>query len=206
MARSHYGCRTPIHNERRRVLMPVPLQPGQTVETRRASPDEVRRLFPTGLAVAAGYDPVALDPASPGKVAPILWDSGEDRLVVHIDRSSVAVGDGFIDTVIAVQCDETQLASVVATFVTATMNRPAGFIFATEDRPRGPALIVDRWGDALVALAWRALVHVAASIAGGGGRDAYDRAFVASTVIATPDGLLVVPMVPHRFVNTAARR
>jgi hypothetical protein len=186
--------------------MPVSLEPGRTVDIRRATPDEVRPLFLIGLSVAAGYDPVALDPTSPGKVPAILWDSGEDRLVVRVDASNVRVGDGFIDTFVAVECDEIQLTSVVATFVTATMKRPAGFIFASEDRPRGPAIIVDRWGEALVALAWRALVHVAATIASGGGRDAYDRPFVASTVIATPDGLLVVPMVPHRFVNTAARR
>ena len=178
---------------RRGASNPRPL-PGTTGEVRRVALEVVQPLFLNGLVIAAGLDPVQLD-----EVPSVLWDSGTDRLLVHLAATKVTLGDGFVDVALVVECDQTRQTSVVVTLVTASSKRPAGFLVASEDRPRGPAVIVDNWGEALVALAWRALVEVARVTAGAVGRDRFDRPFVPSTVVATVDGLLVTPMVPFRF-------
>lgn len=171
-----------------------PLPPGTTVDIRSASPDVVQSLFVRALPVAAG-----LDPSRAEEVATVLWVDGRNQLLVHLDQAKVALGDGYIDTYLVVECDQTQRTSVVATFVTSTGKRPAGFIVATEDRPRGPTVVVDAWGEALVALAWRAVIEVARVVAGTAGIDRFERQFVAANVEATTNALLVTPMVPHRL-------
>ena len=164
------------------------------MDIRSASPDVVQSLFVRALPVAAG-----LDPSRAEEVATVLWVDGRNQLLVHLDQAKVALGDGYIDTYLVVECDQTQRTSVVATFVTSTGKRPAGFIVATEDRPRGPTVVVDAWGEALVALAWRAVIEVARVVAGTAGIDRFERQFVAANVEATTNALLVTPMVPHRL-------
>jgi hypothetical protein len=176
----------------------APPQPGQTVGTHRVTPDVVSALFPRCVAVAAGIDPVRERSET---FPPVLWDTGSDRLLVHVSQSKALLGDGFVDVQLVVQCDQTGFADVTVTLVTASSERPAGFVVATEDRPRGPEIVVNIWGEALVALAWRALVEVARLIATAAGRDQFDRPYVASTVVASPDALVVTPMVPHRFMR-----
>lgn len=171
-----------------------PLPPGTTVDVRSASPDVVQSLFVRALPLAAGLEPSRAD-----EVASVLWVDGRNQLLVQLDQAKVALGDGFIDTHLVVQCDQTQRTSVVATFVTSTAKRPSGFIVATEDRPRGPRVIVDAWGEALVALAWRAVIEVARVVAGTAGTDKFERQFVAANVEATTNALLITPMVPHRL-------
>jgi hypothetical protein len=183
----HFGC----------AANDVPPKPGTLLEPRRVTPDIVTRLFTQSLVVAADIDPVRVA----GQPPVVLWDTGADQLLVHLSESKVVLGDGFIDAFLFVDCNEAKGASVSVTFATASSKRPFGFVFATEGRPRGPAVVVDVWGEALIALAWRALVEAASVVAGNAGRDEVGRPYIAATVVATPDGLIVVPMVPHRFPN-----
>jgi hypothetical protein len=173
-------------------------QPGDTLDVRRVTADVVASLLPRCLAVAAGLDLVK---QRGEEFPPVLWDTGLDRLLIDVNGSKLRLGDGFVDLFLAVECDQTGRTSVACTLVTASMKRPAGFLVATEERPRGPEVVVQVWGEALVALAWRTLVELAHVVASSTGRDQFDRPFVASTVVATPDALLVRPMVPHRFMS-----
>lgn len=176
-----------------------PVKPGEFGEVRRAGADVVHGLYLAALSVAGGFDPVVTDPGTP-----ILWELGLDRLLVHPADSKVVLGDGFVDVFLAVECDQTGRTSVVVTFVTATKDRPAGFIVAAEDRPRGPQVIANLWGEAIVALCWRALVETALAVAAEAGSDSFGRPFVPANVISTPDALVVTPMVPHRLSNGSA--
>lgn len=172
--------------------------PGTTVDPRRLTLDGLRPLLVNGLVVAAGLDPVQVSGTGQADQVPsVLWDNGSDRLLVHLAGVKVALGDGFVEVFLVVECDQTRQSAIAVTLVTTSMRRPAGFLLASEDRPRGPAVIVDTWGEALLALAWRALVEVARVVAASAGRDQFDRPFVASTVVATPEALVITPMVPH---------
>lgn len=168
---------------------------GQTVGPVTAPVDTMQRLLVHALATAAG--------AGRGSVAlrykPLLWDTGTDQLLLHLAKATMTTGSGFVDLRLPVQCDETGPADVVMTYLTASPERPHGFVVATEDRPRGPALVVQVWGEALVALGWRALVELARRVAAARGTGTSGLPLVASTVVATPEGLTVTAMGPHRY-------
>lgn len=162
----------------------------------RVTSAALRGHFQRGLVIAAGLEP-ALTPTPP---PPVLWSDGQSRLLVHLGRSRIALGDGHIDVLLSVECDQTDRTDVVCTFVTPRPERLGGFAFATEDAPRGPEAVVAVWGEALIALSWRALVEVARIVAGGAGVDAYERPFVPAAVVASPGALYVLPMPTHTFV------
>jgi hypothetical protein len=171
---------------------------GNTGRPLKIPVEPLQNLLHNGLVIAAGLDPTLT--ASPPP--PVLWSDGANRLLVHIARAQARLGEGFVDVTLPVQCDETGMASVICTFVTSTPDKPGGFVWACESRPRGPAVIVTLWGDPLVALAWRALVELSGTIASYAGRDRFDRPLVPGTVFAARDGLTVVPMAPHVFPQT----
>lgn len=180
----------------------IDVPPGRTVPPVNVNPDATSRLLPAGLVVACGLNPAT----TPSPPPPVLWDDGADQLLVHLAEATMRTGNGFIDLSLVVECDETGRVPVVSTFLTASPERPAGVVWATEDRPRGPSVVVDRWGDALVALGWRALLEVTRTVANAQGTDTFGRPLVASTVVATADGLQITPMGAHPFMATAATR
>jgi hypothetical protein len=175
---------------------------GVTVAPRVLTPDLVQRLLLPALTVAAGA--AAGDNSLTAR--PLLWDNGVDQLLVHLNKASVVLADGVVDLHFAVECDQTGVAEVVATYVTASPDKPHGFVFATEDKPRGPAVVVQVWGEALVALGWRALVELARMVAGTRGTDNTAEPLVASTVVATANGLAITAMGAQRFGTRAVSR
>jgi hypothetical protein len=66
-------------------------------------------------------------------------------------------------------------------------------------RPQGPAAVVDRWADALVALAWGTLVELASSISSVAGRDDSGDELIPGSIVADRAGLLVAPYARHRL-------
>ncbi len=174
---------------------------GQTTKPVFMPLDMVKRALRRSLLVAAGLDPVR----TPDPIPPVLWDDGSNRLLVHLAEAEVNCGPSTIDLTIGVECDEIGHDRVVCTFVTSAIDRPAGFMWATESRPRGPAAVVEVWGEALVAVCWRALVEVAGQGAAATGNDSLGQPLLASTVVATPDGLAIVPMAAHPFMRLAGR-
>jgi hypothetical protein len=181
----------------RPVLGVVDVKPGQPLPPVNLDPKMLQSLLASALIVAAGLDPART--ASPPP--PVLWDDGKNRLLVHLVEARLNAGDGFVDLTVNVECDQTQRAPVTCTFVTSSPDRSGGFVWATEDRPRGPMAVVDVWGEALIALCWRALIEVARVGAGRAGTDTFGRPLIASTVVASPDGLQIVPMGAHRFMK-----
>jgi hypothetical protein len=173
------------------------LRAGRTTKAVFMPLDMVRRALRRSMLIAAGFDPVRTADQAPT----VLWDDGSNRLLVHIAQAEVTCGSATIDLTLGVECDQIGQDRVVCTFVTSTIDRPAGFMWATESRPRGPAAVVEVWGEALVALCWRALVEVAAQGAAAQGNDALGQPLLASTVVATPDGLAIVPLAAHPFMR-----
>jgi hypothetical protein len=192
---------TAISAERDRITTTFkPIAPGRLGKPFMLGLGEVRGRLTPALVVAAGLD----RSRTPTPPPPVLWDDGVNRLLVHLAEAEVELGDGVIDVALAVECDETRVERVVCTFVTSSPKRPAGFAWASESKPRGPAIIVDLWGEALVALCWRALIEIVRGGASASGIDTFDRPLIASTVAATPDGFLVVPQAANRYMRTAA--
>jgi len=183
-------------------------------------------LPPSGVGPVIPVTPAALGPlvvAAAGRALPgaetggtspsaVLWQQGVDALLVRITAITTAVGDGWVTVTIPVTCDQIQSPAgspgqpVTVTFVMGTADRPAGLFAAAPSRPDGPAVVAERWADALTALAWRALLDTVAGIAAAAGRDTDGSPLIPVAVAATDKGLLIQTQARHPFDRIPAER
>lgn len=150
---------------------------------------DIQRLFRAALIRACGGDARA-------SARGVLWRDGSDEVIVYAARAIVSMGPALLVTSIPVYTDESGDAQVVVPFVTNPAESPWGLIAATETKPRGPAAVIDVFGDALVAVAWAALVEAAAAWAGAAGNAAGNGRLTPAGLSATKEGLLVIGQRP----------
>jgi hypothetical protein len=91
----------------------------------------------------------------------LVWTDAGAELLVHPGRARLGCLDGLVLVAIPVFTEQTSEADVVVPFAVGRTDAPAGLLMATETRPRGPDMIVDRWAEPLTAAAWDALVALA---------------------------------------------
>jgi hypothetical protein len=178
-----------------------PILPGQitragtTAGDRMIATQDLAALIPGAAVTAAGMDP-ATTPMPP---PPVLWQDSGNALLVQLAGVHADLGDGLIELTVPVSCDQTGDAKVFVTFVTGTPDRPTGGIATTEDRPRGPAAIVENWHEQLIAFCWHTLVIATSALSGTVGSDLAGNSLITAGLMATPNGLGVVPMGRHAF-------
>jgi hypothetical protein len=176
-------------------LLPAdPVPSGTVVGPVHITPAEARKLVPPAAAIAAGIDRFA-DAAA----KPVKWREGDREVLVFAANVSVRFAPGLIAVSMPAFCDQTGKAVVHVSFVVGDPKQPAGLVAVTESRPRGPATIVDAWGDAFVAFAWHIVLEVATTVAGESGRDVDGSRLVPIAIAASADGLFIVPMARHAF-------
>jgi hypothetical protein len=136
--------------------------------------------------------------------ATALWEEGADALLVEVASAKVAVREGEVEVSLPVRCDQLPdtVGAVTVTFVVGTADRPAGMFAATRNHPQGPPIVVQRWGDALVALAWQGMLDVARGVADHAGRDADGAGLVPVALVAARSGLVVLPQARHPIDRT----
>jgi hypothetical protein len=135
----------------------------------------------------------------PSKHTEIVWVRGDSELAVSLVALTVKLSDGLIRVLMPVRCDQTGRAIIEIAFVVGTPTKPAGLYAATYRRPNGPPLIVNAWGEALIAFAWQCVLGMITGIAGASGKDARGNVLVPVEVTASAKGLQIVPMARHRF-------
>jgi hypothetical protein len=190
-------CQKLLDTVRKRCpgLLPSdPVRPGTVVDDVALKPAEAAALFPAAAALAAGVDGPGADPN-----APVLWREGDLELLVQPADVTARFATGVVVVTIPVSCDQTGDTQVHVTFVVGDQKRPAGLLAATEQRPRGPAVIVDAWGDNLVAYAWHVVIEVMTNVAGAAGRDLDGSRLVPVGVAVSGDEVRVTPMARHPF-------
>ncbi len=128
----------------------------------------------------------------------IAWVDGENQLAVVVAELDLELADGLVAVVVPVRCDQAH-GRVRVVFAVGSPDRPRGLYAATQTRPRGPQLVVDTWGEALVAFGWQCLLGLVTGMAGATGKDRRGNLMVPVEVAANADGLFVVPMGRHRF-------
>ena len=154
------------------------------------------RVAPELLAVAAKRS-VGLFHAT--KRSEVVWTSGDSELAVSLDDVRMETSHGLIHVTIPVRCDQTGREEIEVLFAVGTDDRPAGMYASTTRLPRGNPIIVDVWGEALVAHAWQCVLGMISGIAGAVGKDERGNVLVPAELIANADGLRVLPMARHRF-------
>jgi hypothetical protein len=95
--------------------------------------------------------------------SPVVWSEHGDELQLDPDKLRVATHDRLILVAVPVSCKETKGEATVA-FACNPVKAPLGLVLATEATPRGPRLIVERWGEAITACAWVSLVEALSSL------------------------------------------
>jgi hypothetical protein len=128
-----------------------------------------------------------------------VWTKGSSELTVITGKIAIALDDGLAIVTIPVSCDQVAAAAIQVPFAMGGKDTPSGIVFATEDRPRGVEAIVDVWGEALTAYAWRLLVTAIHRTALQSGTDVDGAGLVPIAVTATKDGITLVPMARHTF-------
>jgi hypothetical protein len=169
-----------------------PLGGGELTDTLFVTEKDATRLAREAAWRAAGL-------LRPTKRTEIVWVDGDSELAVGIAGLRLETGDGVVLLSIPVRCDQTGAAAAYVTLAVGTRDRPAGLYAAAQRRPRGPALVVDTWGDALVAFAWQVMLGLVSGLAAAAGKDARGNRLVPAALEAAPEGLTVQPMARHRL-------
>ena len=184
------GCREAVAYLREHCpqLLPGNVEPGGQTEpvpiaTKRIS--NLVQLAAEQLGARAAGIPAGDDEAPQA----VLWRDGVDALLVLLDTVKVKTDDGVVTVSVDVACDELGRKgrdTVSVDLVVGTPERPTGMLVAAP-QPRGPLVVTERWSDALVAFAWRAMIDASAGLGAALGHD--------------EDG---VPLVPNRWAATKA--
>lgn len=172
-----------------------PIVSGELLEPIHVDPESASRLVPVAARIAAGF-------FRPTRRTVIVWVEGDSELAVEIGGVGVQLGSGRVDMTLPVRCDQTGPAEVIVTFAVGEPERPAGIYASTPRRPTGPQLVVDTWGEVLVAFAWKTLLTLVAQLAGAQGKDGRGNVLVPAELSATREGLTILPMGRFRFYGS----
>lgn len=191
-------CRHLLHELREHCpqLCPEPLGPGEVASAVTVPAASAAAVFAIAFEHAVGGDAAGPDP--------VVWSSGDDELLVHPGQVRLVLTDGFAIVGIPLYTEQTGDVQVSVPFAVGSPRAPLGMVIGTEAVPRGPAVIVQRWGSQLQAAAWQALVHLAAGIAAGAGADDQHQPLLPAAVNVTAEGLTVLPQARHAFDRTAS--
>jgi hypothetical protein len=145
------------------------------------------------------YQQLITATATQGNQGQVVWTQDSSELTVFTNKVTTALDDGLILITIPVSCDQLANAVIQVPFAGGSATQPAGMVCATEQRPRGPDLIVDVWGDALIAFAWKLILTVATRVAAQSGVDEDGAGLVPITFSVAKDGLTLLPIARHAF-------
>jgi hypothetical protein len=176
--------------------VPHALDSGGVTDPVIINPDDASRLLTTAALRAAGVFRAS-------KRTTIVWVEGDRELAVLVADMRLELSDGFVVVVMPVRCDQVDTDVVSVTFAVGAPGRPAGLYAATERRPLGPDLVVDAWGEAIVAFAWQCLLGLVSGLAGAVGKDARGNILVPVSLEASANGLTILPMARHRFSGSS---
>lgn len=133
----------------------------------------------------------------------VVWVDGDRELAVNLADLQIKLGDGTIQLAIPVRCDQTGRAIIEVLFVVGSPDRPSGMYASTYRRPGGPEVIVNAWGEPLVAFAWQCVLGMVSGIAGAVGKDARGNVLVPVELTVSRRGIAIVPMARHRFSSSS---
>lgn len=174
-----------------------PLPPGQAGAPLPVSSTDLPALARAAIRAASGLPPAPAGGTVP--VGGVTWVDGDRELYVAVEQVDVRLAPGAVAVTIPVRCDQTGATEVDISFAVGLPDRPLGLVVATEDRPRGPAAVVDVWGDALIALAWQCLLDVASGVSAASGSDSAGTPLIASALHSDGKTLSVTPQARFAF-------
>jgi len=137
--------------------------------------------------------------AAPGQPPPprVVWADGDSEVLVHLDKTEVVTFPGLVLIALTLEADETGPGQLVVPFAVGSPDSPAGLVAVTEARPRGPSALADRWGEAVTAAAWLALLDMAHAMALRSGTDPAGARLIPGAITSDGSALSVTPQARH---------
>jgi hypothetical protein len=183
-----------------------PLPPGTPGAVVPVAAGDVGTLIGTAIGEAVARAATGRLPVPGRPPSAVLWRDGVDSLLVQVAAISVKPQQGVLAVIIPVACDQLIDATgapgtgaVVVEIHVGTPDRPTGMLAATPDRPDGPPVVVERWGNALTAVAWRGVLDAAGGVAAAAGRDTDGAPLVPVALVAGGSGIAVLPQARQSF-------
>jgi hypothetical protein len=90
----------------------------------------------------------------------VVWVDGGDEVLAHLDSVRTQIASQVILVSIDLETDQTGRATLVVPFAIGR-DDTAGLVAVTDEFPRGNGLLAARWGAAVQAAAWSALLALA---------------------------------------------
>jgi hypothetical protein len=175
-----------------------PVPPGFLASPVNVTPQQLQPL----LIASLGSVYVATDASPPPQV---IWYDHDSEVLVHLDRTVVELDDGLVLVALTLETDQTGVGQLAVPLSIGSAQLAAGLVVVTESRPRGPAALVDRWGDAAVAAAWRALLDAVHSLALPAGVDTSGARLIPGAISCDGKSLSVVPQARHAIDAVTGR-
>lgn len=97
--------------------------------------------------------------------AKVVWVDAGDEVLVHLDSLKTQVSGQSVVVSLDLETDQTGRTPIVVVFALGADDQ-AGLVAATDEYPRGDGALVARWGGAVQAAAWSALLSLATDHAG----------------------------------------
>jgi len=167
-----------------------PVPPGFLAPPVSVTPQQLQPL----LIASLGSLYVAADVSPPPRV---IWYDHDGEVLVHLDRTVVKLEDGLVLVALTLESDQTGAGQLTVPLSIGSAQLAAGLVAVTESRPRGPVALTDRWGEAAVAAAWRALLDAAHSLALQAGVDTSGARLIPGAISCDGTSLSVVPQARH---------
>ena len=177
---------------------PKPLPPGGAAAPVTVPAAAVEQL--TIAALGARYAAIGQRPP-----AQVIWQDADGEVLVHLDQTKVVMFPGLILVALTLEADETGKGQLVVPFAVGSPASPAGLLAATEQRPRGPDQLVDRWGESAIAAGWLALLDLAHGLALQRGVDTDGSRLIPGAIVCDGATLTVVPQARHQRDRVVGR-
>jgi hypothetical protein len=164
------------------------LPPSETAEPIEVRNDDLQELLLTAVGVT-----------DKRRRNQVVWELAGSELLVHLQATRVQVAAGLVIVGMTVETNETGHVEVTIPFAVGRRRQLAGMLVTTESKPRGPTIIIDRWGDALISAAWQALLDVIGTLAARAGVDQLGNPLLPGAVVAEDNRLTIIAQAAHKF-------
>lgn len=183
------------------LIPPEPLKPGAVTAPIEVTPREAAPLIALAVRQAVLESVGAPVPSDPAKLpTAVLWQEGADALLVEVGSIKVSFAAGLITVTIPVRCDHLPdtRGVVDVDLLFGTPERPTGLLAAATE-PRGDRAVVRRWGEALTALAWQAVLNSIGGMTAAAGVDRDGAPLIPTALTATARGIAVLAQARHEM-------
>jgi len=91
----------------------------------------------------------------------VIWVDAGDEVLVHLDSIQINLVEGIVLISVDLETDQTGRTPLIVNFALGNATDPAGLVAVTDEYPRGNGSLAARWGSAVQAALWSALLGLA---------------------------------------------